>query len=291
MTRLILVHGINNEENTADRISDEWIDSIRAAARKDSAWAAKLRANTSAPFYAKTLSEPPALKAAAISQGIDDAPDDFADFADSALYEMALRIGATPEELAAEAGDGPIPQGKGPHKQWVKAIARVIERISPLRGRLALRILRQAHVYLNRPHVAEAVDNLVRPVFEDDGRMVIVAHSLGTIVSYKLLREFAKEGMPRNCPLFLTLGSPLSIEVVKRKFTKPRGRPADVARWVNGTDPEDFVALNNELTIDNFGPGIDNIPDIHNGKDNPHSITDYLSDNRIAEMIAREFPA
>jgi hypothetical protein len=61
-------------------------------------------------------------------------------------------------------------------------------------------------------------------------------------------------------------------------------------RWVNAADPEDFVALNNELTINNFGPGVDNISDINNGSEDPHSITDYLSDKRIADLIAKQFP-
>ena len=183
-----------------------------------------------------------------------------------------------------------VPQGAGIHKKWVKAIARAIETVSPLRGTLALRVLGQAHAYIRNQHVHDEVNKLVRPLFEDDEPAIVVSHSLGTIVAYSLLREFARNDRPRQSSLLLTLGSPLGIDSVRKGFAKPRTRPDNVQRWVNGADPEDFVALRAELTNDNFGPGIENYPDIDNGHDDPHSILGYLSDPRIARAIAQAIP-
>lgn len=129
------------------------------------------------------------------------------------------------------------------------------------------------------------VDAIVRPALDVDEPMIIVAHSLGTIVTYKLLREFAAAGKPRQCPLYVTLGSPLGIDVVRKSFVKPRNRPADVGRWVNGADPEDFVTLRPELDEGTFGPGVENISNIDNGYDDPHAISGYLGNSDIAELI------
>jgi hypothetical protein len=114
---------------------------------------------------------------------------------------------------------------------------------------------------------------------------IIVAHSLGTIITYKLLRELSATGQAAPCPLFVTLGSPLGIDVVRRSFTLPRKRPANVVRWLNGADPEDFVALRPVLNIASFGSGICNIAEIDNGYADPHSITGYLSNTKVATMI------
>jgi hypothetical protein len=199
---------------------------------------------------------------------------------------MALHMGVTKAQIEAEVSETAIAQGAGPHKKLLKAIARVIETISPFHGAFALRVLGQAHAYIRNQHVHDEVNKLVRPLFEDDEPAIVVSHSLGTIVAYSMLREFAKIGRPRQSPMLITLGSPLGIDSVRRGFPKPRVKPDNVLRWVNGADPEDFVALRPELNSDNFGPGIENYPDIDNGHENPHSIARYLSDPRIAMAIA-----
>ena len=90
--------------------------------------------------------------------------------------------------------------------------------------------------------------------------------------------------------LWLTLGSPLGIHVVRNGFAKPRLRPANVARWVNAADPEDFVALRSALDAKDYGPDVENISDVENGQANPHGIAGYLSDVRIAQAIADAVP-
>lgn len=288
--RMILVHGINQEGKSEEKILEEWIPMLAKhfAGAADDLLARLSRID--AVFYGDLLArlaEKPA-QAMAVAQGVDDGSDDFDLFAKDALAEMGIKLGATAEQYANEMDEVAVTQGAGAHKKWVKAVARVVERISPLKGMIALRVLAQAHAYIRNANTAIEVDKLVRPLFEDDEPAIIVSHSLGTIVAYKVLRAFAKEGRPRKCPLFVTLGSPLGIDVVRKSFSPPRNRPGDVARWVNGADPEDFVALRPALTADNFGPGVDrNISDIENGYDDPHSIAGYLADKRVAEEFRK----
>ena len=286
--RMILIHGINQQGKSAQQIHDNWLGALRAAYPVHGPDPLDGLSRVEAAFYGDTLDHLSAAKltSQAIALGSEETPDDFDEFAADALKEMALRMGASEAQIKDEVGTTVVAQGAGIHKKWVKAIARIIERISPFRGTLALRVLGQAHAYIRNQHVHDEVNKLVRPLFEDDEPAIVVSHSLGTIVAYSMLREFARNGRPRQSPLLITLGSPLGIDSVRKGFSKPRIRPDNVKRWINYADPEDFVALRAELTNNNFGPGIENYSDVENGYDDPHSIIGYLSDRRVAKHIA-----
>ena len=288
MTKLILVHGINNEKNSEARIRDEWIDTIRMTGGKTAAWAEELKSKTIVPFYGELLDDLADGRQRATAMGAGAEMPRFSQLVDAALSD--LETGKQTSEIAVDWDDdsGAVAEamGAGIHKRWVKFGAKVIQGLSPFQGRVALRFLKQAHAYIEKDNIAHDVNAHVRPFLEDVGKCVIVSHSLGTIVVYQILRELAREHNPVDSPLLVTLGSPLTIKPVLRKLAKPRNRPADIMRWVNGTDPEDFVALDNKITKDNFGPAVDlNISDIDNGHEDPHSITDYLSDKRIVDEI------
>jgi len=284
---MILVHGISQEGKSAKKIHDEWMASLRPQFGEGTSHPLDGLTRIDAAFYGDILHKLSSAKFTdeAIALGVDDADSDFDAFAADALLEMAKMIGITEEQITVESAAVAVPQAAGPHKKWLKAIARAIEKVSPLKGALALRVLGQAHAYIRNQHVHDEVNALVRPLFEDDEPAVIIAHSLGTIVSFSLLREYANAGRPRSSPLFLTLGSPLAIDSVRRGFTKPRVRPANVERWVNCADPEDFVALHPVLTAEDYGPGIENLPDFENGYENAHGIQGYLSDYRVAKLV------
>lgn len=286
--RMILVHGISQEGKSEQQILDEWLAPLRATFARLGNDPLGCLSRIDAAFYGDLLAtnSSPWLKSEVLAMGAEEAGDDFDEFAVQAFEEMALVIGVTRQQIEAEAAETTVPMGKGPHKKWLKAIARSVETLSPFKGTIALRTLGQAHAYIRNQHVHDLVNDKVRPVFENDEPTIVVSHSLGTIVSYALLREFARNNRPRQSPLWLTLGSPLGIDAVRKGFTKPRVRPADVTRWVNGADPEDFVALRPALAAKDYGPHIENISDIENGWENPHSIAAYLNDERIAMAIA-----
>ncbi|MCZ6642652.1 MAG: hypothetical protein O7F71_13825, partial [Gammaproteobacteria bacterium] len=115
--------------------------------------------------------------------------------------------------------------------------------------------------------------------------MVVVSRSLGTVVCYALLRELAKKGQTLNVKLFVTLGSPLAIDEVRKEFPLPLNIPAGIQRWFNGSDPEEFVALHSAIEPPKYADGIENIVDIENGDEDPHDIERYLRDIRVATTI------
>ncbi len=61
--------------------------------------------------------------------------------------------------------------------------------------------------------------------------------------------------------------------------------PAGVAKWLNGTDERDPVALVAELTRKSFADGIENLSGIHNRHDDAHMILDYLADRSVSQRI------
>jgi hypothetical protein len=289
---MILVHGIAQEGKNAQRILDEWGEVLHKAYAKLGSNPFGRLTRIDAAYYGDLLAELSTLRltSGAIALGAEQTPDEFDEFAAAAFEGMALKMGVTKQQIEAEANQSAVPLGAGPHKKWLKSIARAVEKISPFHGTIALRLLGQAHAYIRNQYVHDEVNRAVRPVFEDDEPAIVVSHSLGTIISYSLLREFAAKGRPRQSPLWLTLGSPLGIDAIRRGFAKPRVRPSGVALWVNGADPEDFVALRPALAAEDYGSDIENISDIDNGHQNPHSIAGYLSDVRIAKAIADAIP-
>lgn len=198
------------------------------------------------------------------------------------IREFAEANGVTDAEVRAELGGEVVARGPA-NWEWVQAIGRVLEQHVPLFRTIGVSLVAQVDAYLNRPHVTQAVDEIVKP-FLSPGPVVVVSHSLGTIVSYCLLRK-ANIG---EVPLFVTLGSPLGINAVKDRIRPPKlALPGQVEHWLNGADERDFVALWAKLDNRTFCAGIENIDGIHNRHDDAHMIIDYLADERVAQAIHR----
>lgn len=289
--RLVFVHGINQQGKTSEGLRDVWVKDLETGLASPGALAG---VTIDQPFYGDALFEASGTRpTGAIAQGSNAAADqEFARFLAEGLEEQAQAAGfgeaeiVEEQEVQAESSAGPVAVEQGfPMDRRINAIVGLLERLSPFRGDLALRLLDQAHAYLKKLHVRQAVDAIVRPVLEA-GPAVVVAHSLGTVVSFRLLRELAAAGGAVDVPLFVTLGSPLPIDAVRRAVGAPYARPEGVARWLNARDPDDFITLNRPLGLPQFGGGIENIADVNNGGKDPHAIPGYLADQRVARAIA-----
>jgi hypothetical protein len=299
MKQLIFVHGINNQDRTVEEIQALWSNTLLGSlgALADEWWD-DVQVRTA--YYADVLfgaeqewavSSDTATPMSANSPDEDFAPDHVA-----ALYiEMQQALGVPDDEVSRRLNEGEAHapaerMGKGVHKRWLKAIARTLEDVVPgVAPGIARSFLPQAAAYLNKPGLFEEINELVeKQVFDptdDLGQTVLVAHSLGTIVSYVLLRRKMGDSM---LPLFVTLGSPLGIRIVKDRIQPPYVKPPIVRKWVNGSDREDFVALHPELTAHTFGPAsITNIANLENGPDDPHDIAKYLAQPSIALVIGQ----
>lgn len=169
-------------------------------------------------------------------------------------------------------------------RNFVRFIA-FLEKSYPSKGELALKFIKQAHTYLQKPDAGHAVDTLVMPYLLKKPK-IIIAHSLGTVIAFKLLRELDDRLDEGVIPLLITLGSPLSLEAVKNCLGFPRKKPKSVKKWVNFFDPSDIVTLGRGLTKESFADYIENVGDVDINTLKCHEAEGYLSHNRFISLLA-----
>jgi len=276
---LIFVHGINHQGLNSTWVRDEWLDALSNTLSTED-FAVVARQNISAPYYGDVLFQ--------YTQGLTEAKDalqaqsagavsgDEASFYSHVLSELADEK-AIPEVLL-ETDATAAPQGALYHNCHTIALARALETYSPLHGSVLLRFLPQAFTYLSRMQATGAIDVIVRPALEK-GPCVVVAHSLGTVVTYKIMRE-----LKQTAPFYLTLGSPLAIRAVQGKIGPPFGRRPSVDRWHNVFDKDDFVTLGRPLDSESFGGGVENT-EVDNGDADPHDFRRYLGQSDVARSL------
>ncbi len=288
MTRIVFVHGIHQQGKSSQSLRDEWLDALGPALASAGYDGPALAPDV--PFYGDRLWELADRQGGpTIAQGGGAVPSDEAAFLATSLDEVVQKVDAV-DEAAVQAEEDKlglaVDQGIFGMSRRANAIARVIESVSPLHGDVALRVLHQAWVYLRKPGAAEEIDAIVAPHFKD-GPCIVVAHSLGTIVSFKLLRRLALQGQPLDVPLFITLGSPLSLRAVRGALGPAFAPPKGIGRWLNAYDVDDFVALGQGLTRGTFAEGIENWGEVENLKDDPHSIKGYLADAKVTSALLK----
>jgi len=147
----------------------------------------------------------------------------------------------------------------------------------------------------DRTFLRAIVKNAVRR--NKDRRITVIAHSMGSIISYDALRELGNEDMSCKVQNFITIGSPLGLPTVAAHIHNEWGNlrtPSIVGKWVNLADPRDPVALDIHLN-DDYEPNdagvrvqddliLNNYAD-PKGKRNFHKIYGYLRCPEMSELI------
>jgi pimeloyl-ACP methyl ester carboxylesterase len=196
------------------------------------------------------------------------------------LAEEMMAANDIPFSAVEENYDGTSTDKGFTNWEWVQAILRTLEQRNDQLAQSAIDVFtRDVFLYLNKDVVRRDINRIVNS-YLDDRATIVVAHSLGTIVAYDVLRT-----RPRNVPLFMTLGSPLGIRTIRIRLT-PLSFPEGVARWENYYDDRDPIALY-PLDAANFDvvPEIPNVSDIKNPTDDRHGIVGYLSRPRVVQGI------
>ena len=189
----------------------------------------------------------------------------------------------------------------------IPAIEHTLQFLSQKTGasRLIIRsFLADVAYYLGQEDMRKLILNIVRQAVRKNSNpgdhLIVVGHSLGSIVAYDFLASTDDDTVrTRNVDLFVTAGCPLGLEVVKNHLVgKPRlerpkvpaAVPAHRAAWINAYNVRDIVAL-----IQSLSPGFDQsvpgqIRDTRtNNCSDPHAIIDYLADPDVAASIGRAF--
>ena len=87
-------------------------------------------------------------------------------------------------------------------------------------------------------------------------RLMVISHSMGTIIAYDVLREFGRRYPDFRVQHWITIGSPLGMSTVKYKIKQEYDlarTPTVVDRWSNFADRRDPVAVDSSLA-DDYAP-------------------------------------
>jgi hypothetical protein len=257
--RLVLVHGIGGPRQ-ADAERQRWTDALADGARKagHSAAADRLIDGTLADVVFAYYGD---LFRDRQSQGAGDG--------DLSAEEAALLAELLAEVIEQHRGEPEVDQKTldramarlyppGPAQGLMAPVQRAVDAATTLldagpwsaggqwiAGKLMVGDLAQVARYLTRGEADPAgrpLDQRIKAVVSHalgPGPAVVVAHSLGTVVSFEALHDYLGE-----VPLWVTLGSPLAMRAVvwPKLRPAPPATPPRVRRWLNYWDRDDVVA-------------------------------------------------
>ena len=109
--------------------------------------------------------------------------------------------------------------------------------------------------YYTEPAVCETLRQRLRQVILDnrEKRIMLVGHSMGSIVAYDTLRLIGNEEPAVTIEHLVTIGSPLGMPHVKRRIYEENHQvrtPSIVRQWTNLADRRDPVAVDVHLRDD-----------------------------------------
>ncbi|MFC9505730.1 trypsin-like serine peptidase [Streptomyces sp. NPDC057002] len=141
--------------------------------------------------------------------------------------------------------------------------------------------LRDVDLYLGDSAVRQSVLDSVLETMPATGELVLVTHSLGTVVGLDLLTRLP-DGL--DPVLLVTAGSPLGLDGVnERLLAHGPHRPPRVRDWVNVWCPTDGVAIGCPLEDERWGK-LTQLA-VSNGRDRAHNIDEYLAHPGAAGAI------
>ncbi|MHA5049068.1 alpha/beta hydrolase family protein [Streptomyces sp. SD15] len=120
---------------------------------------------------------------------------------------------------------------------------------------------------------------------DPDRPLVVVAHSLGTVVAFEALHDY-----PGQVKLLVTLGSPLATgaAVLQRVRPQPARTPASVERWLNFWDRDDIVVARPKVQQWML-PSLSGVGPVTSRVDSDglwvHTATKYLRQSAVAGPI------
>nr|WTA71391.1 hypothetical protein OHB51_35985 [Micromonospora sp. NBC_00855] len=305
MSAVVLVHGIAQEQYSADLLESKWIPSMAGAVRiaghpalADQLWRDNRPGaiETRMAFYGNAFLEAGAQGGAA-QMKLNEAELDFAEqLAHQWLSAAAISAPDRGDREQAQikleilADDTAQPMGVGAAlRPAIKALTG-LRWFAPTGFNLATRFvvgaLGQVTKYFTDPGVREFAQQQVLQHIGPETRL-IVAHSLGSVVAYEALHRI-------DHPVaLLTAGSPLGLQsiIYPRLNPSPAQVPSTITRWDNLADRDDIIATTLDLAplFQRSSSGISPTRTVVDNGAEPHSALNYLSKEHSGKVIAHAF--
>jgi hypothetical protein len=282
--KLILIHGRAQGGKDQFTLRKTWIDTFEIGLNKSGVTLPIPKEDIIFPYYGdlldKLVDEFNTPIETIIKKGADSNSNDARFFHDF-LQEVADNSNISLQDIESEK-TSEITE-KGPlNWEWVHSILKAIDKKSSWSEASIKKFTYDVFLYLTIPVIRQEIDKAVKSTFNTEP-CVVVGHSLGSIVSYNILRESST----LNACKFITVGSPLGINAVKKYLKTPIKMPDSVKNgWFNGYDERDVVALKPlDKKYFDINPSIKNKNNVDNHTSNRHGIEGYLNDKEIAIEI------
>jgi hypothetical protein len=215
------------------------------------------------------------------------------------------------EPYVAAGGSGPLPRAGMSIRQIAatriqEGVGKVLEKVlgvflaeDAVRDAVETRVPdlhRYKHHRAAQDAIRERLREPLRTAHAKGSQIMLIAHSMGSIVAYDVLRAADRSLPGLRIEHFVTLGSPLGLTEIKEIVAAPLRVPECVARWSNFADPRDHTArwdtrLSNDYRANGAGVTVSDHLVINGyvsppGKPNPHKIYGYLRTPEVSEVIA-----
>lgn len=301
MAKVVLVHGIAQENRDADELAADWFEAALEGLRKAGPpeKASSLRREDVVMAYYGSLfrTSREGAQGAGEEEGIPPEASELAEqlamewierARDRARDERYRSDGLRAAEMLESVPDGAEAQGlRDPLRRVLAAAAKIRCFAKPTMAvaeRTVIRSLRQVTLYLtNGNHTRERALAAVHAHLSADTQ-VVIGHSLGSVVAYEACHQ-----LTNTLPLLITIGSPLGLDTIVYQRTQPQPPrfPSRVQWWVNVADPDDIVAADPTLR-DRFPPPeskklTDGVVD---NRMKAHSAVNYLKQPEVVYPLA-----
>ncbi|MEV0613340.1 hypothetical protein AB0I81_08430 [Nonomuraea sp. NPDC050404] len=277
MTTIVFIHGRGQEGQDPKVLLERWRVALAAGLGT-----ATLAMPAVLPYYGNVLARITAqaakeadLLASLPVDGEEEMP--FHPFLPEDVGELERRLLA---DMATNTG---VPQemlGLSDLLSWTLARRMLtwVSRNTSVDKEIIKIFLQDVAVYLSRGR--QPVLDEVRRFVPATGALVVVSHSLGTVVARDLLVD---EAIRRRVALWVTAGSPLGMPTIQRNLLA-RGTRHPGVRWLTTYDVNDIVALGHPLDRA-WGTPLSQI-EVEN-HDEPHDIDRYLRHRTVAGPIGQ----
>jgi len=282
--RLVFLHGRGQQGHNPAQLRAGWCRGL-ATGLAAAGFPPLDAADVWFPFYGNALASAQATRE---SLGLDTAATTAEAFVPADPGARTVYAALIAESAEAAGMPEPKPEAAQESGLLGGAVAALQRPLSWIAARSGLddvviaTVFRDVAAYLGDKSVRDAVLEAVLAGLPGDGEIVLVSHSLGTVVALDLCTMLPGG---TSIPLLVTAGSPLGLDAVyKRLLARGAVRPGQVDVWLNAWAAADAVAIGCPL-----GDTWDRVRDVlcANPKDRAHDIAQYLSHATVAAEIGR----
>lgn len=277
--RLVLVHGRDQQGKSSESLKEVW----KAALDVGLSQAGLTSVDTHEihlPYYGDALeSSVQKIRASSISGLMTKGATPAQTHIEAFQVELLQELLSDQNQTSSEPG---APIQKGLQNTTVAHLLAKLADNSPWNKELLAVATGDVAAYLNSVTIEKEINAIVESAIPREVPCVVVGHSLGSIVAYRVLQKLGKS---TDVVRFITLGSPLGLKAI-RNVLRPLSVPAGVRSWLNVYDTRDIVALRplDESTW-NVLPAIKNIALDNNHMANRHGISGYLDYVDVATAV------